>query len=122
MQQTLSQRLSQAAYPLVAQRRQGGKLPAEYVTFAKKFPALVHTCGLAQAVAFAEAKGETDYLHDLALVLAHSKSVGVKNEKELADKVRQAQILEYMRLSQRVIDAASWLKRYVEALDSDQQA
>ncbi len=34
-------------------------------SFAKKFPALIHTCGLAQAVAFALAKKETGYVEDL---------------------------------------------------------
>ena len=43
----------------------------EYVSFAKKFPALIHTCGLAQAVAFALAKGGQQgvYAEDLAAVL-----------------------------------------------------
>ena len=51
---TRSQRLAQEAFARVTDHRRPNK---EYVSFAKKFPALIHTCGLAQAIAFALAKG-----------------------------------------------------------------
>ena len=50
----------------------------EYVSFAKKFPALIHTCGLAQAVAFALAKKEANYIADLSEVL---KAAGIPNDR-----------------------------------------
>ncbi len=49
-----SQNLTQKAYACVEKRKNGKTFP-DYVAFAKKFPAVVHTCGLAQAAAFAEA-------------------------------------------------------------------
>jgi hypothetical protein len=65
---TRSQKLAQAAYSQIAVRTGNGqkKPEKEYVSFAKKFPALIHTCGLAQAVAFALAKKEAIYVTDLA--------------------------------------------------------
>ena len=58
----------------------------EYQTFAKRFPALVHTCGLAQAIAFALAKKEQTYVTDLASVL----QAGGHSELADADALDQA--------------------------------
>ena len=57
---TRGQKLAQAAFPCIEQRHSSlnEKQFKEYTSFAKKFPALIHTCGLAQAVAFALAKKE----------------------------------------------------------------
>ena len=65
---TRSQLLAQEAFARVAAHDQPKK---EYVSFAKRFPALIHTCGLAQAIAFALAKRgqQEDYANDLAAVL-----------------------------------------------------
>ena len=51
---TIDQRLAEAAYAQVSARTSDDKAKRKkYRTFALKFPALIHTCGLAQAVAFA---------------------------------------------------------------------
>ena len=65
---TRGQQLAEEAFARVADHRSMNK---EYVSFAKKFPALIHTCGLVQAVAFARAKGgqQEVYANDLAAVL-----------------------------------------------------
>jgi CRISPR-associated protein Cmr5 len=120
--QTRSQKLAQEAYARVAGH---GKQDGEYVSFAKKFPALVHTCGLAQAVAFAEAKGaskdgqekkpEMKYLEDLAAVLKAGGNNAIDSAKKLAETTRSEPLGGYLRLSRDAIQAASWLKRYVEA-------
>ena len=93
--QTRSQRLAQAAYAQVSLQGTPDKGPdKEYVSFAKKFPALIHTCGLAQAVAFALAKGkskderkgpkpELRYLDGLAEVLRLLGHDGVDSPKSL---------------------------------------
>jgi CRISPR-associated protein Cmr5 len=129
---TRSQRLAQAAYPRVAVRIPPGTDPKkftqaqkEYRTFAKKFPALIHTCGLAQAVAFAEAKGaskdpskpkpELQYLDDLAEVLKAAGHPTISNRAELSKQSREHGLSTYLRLSRDALNAAGWLKRYVEA-------
>lgn len=84
----------------------------EYASFAKSFPALIHTCGLVQALAFADAKDRDDILEDLASVL------GTRQEELLAES-RQAGVVTYLRLSREALDAAGWIKRYVEALLDD---
>jgi len=127
---TRSQKLAQAAYRRVTDRlvtddKGMKKLDDKYETFAKKFPALIHTCGLAQAVAFAEAKGKSKadkkpkpemlYLEDLAAVLSKSGHGEIESASKLAETSRNEQMSGYLRLSRDAINAASWLKRYVEA-------
>ncbi len=119
--QTRSQRLAQAAYSQIAQHTANGqKKPAkEFISTVKKFPALIHTCGLAQAVAFAMAKKDHEYYHEyvgyLAAVLQASGHPEVTSAKKLDDCARTSDLNGYLRLSRDAIAAASWLKRYVEA-------
>ncbi len=115
--QTRSQRLAQAAYGRIARH---GKPDKDYVSFAKKFPALIHTCGLAQAVAFALAKNETVYADDLAEVLKASGHLATTSRDALAKQSRESNLSAYLRLSRDAINAASWLKRYVEAAAPDE--
>lgn len=109
--QTRSQKLAREAFARVELRKPG----KDYVTFAKKFPALVHSCGLAQAVAFAHAKGESDYLTDLARVLTEGGHQSVASPSDLAKLTRECATAAYLRLTRDTLDAAVWLKRYVEA-------
>lgn len=113
---TRSQRLAQAAFKQVSQR----KISDKYTTTAKKFPALIHTCGLAQAVAFGMSKKEHhEYLDDLASVL-QSLGYPMTSRTDLNDNSRGARLNDYLRLSRDAINAASWLKRYVEAAAEDE--
>jgi CRISPR-associated protein Cmr5 len=114
---TRSQRLAQAAYERIAKHTDSGqkKPDKEYVTFAKKFPALIHTCGLAQAVAFARAKKQANYIADLTDVLRAADHSEMTGQDPLDRHARTQQLTGYLRLSRDAINAASWLKRYVEA-------
>lgn len=125
---TRSQKFAQAAFPLVQTRHtaMAEKQFKEYTSFAKKFPSLVHTCGLAQAVAFAEARGASKnpleikphklYLADLAQVLRSIGYTTITSDTELAKQTRDDGLAQYLRLSRDTITAASWLKRYIEAV------
>lgn len=86
------------------------KHEADYKRFCQRFPALIQTCGLAQAIAFAEAKGQEGFLEDLACV------VGDCNAKTLATHAREFGLSQYQKLSRDTMKAATWLKRYAEAL------
>jgi CRISPR-associated protein Cmr5 len=123
---TRSQKLAQAAYPRVSSRYEGAqaldeKKQKEYRTFAKKFPALIHTCGLAQAVAFARAKGESGYIDDLTAVLRAANHAEITDQQPLDHHARTAGLSTYLRLSRDAIEAASWLKRYVEAVAGEEE-
>ncbi len=116
---TRSQRYAQRAFGCIQRRADElkgddkKKERKELSGFAKRFPTLIHTCGLCQALAFAQAKDRDDYLDDIATVLER-----LSRDKLLA-KARSAAVPEYMDLSRNTIMAASWLKRYAEALLGD---
>lgn len=115
MVQTNSQKMAQEAYASVRRRASPG-MPEKYASFARSFPSLVHACGLAQAVAFARAKDQWQYLDDLATVLnkiGHAEAASVDSFERAT---REHPVPAYVRLSRNALQAAGWLKRYVEAV------
>ena len=121
MKLTNSQKMAQAAYERIAERPPD----REFASFARSFPALVHSCGLAQAVAFAQAKGAPEkgkerkppgkYLDDLAAVLAAVGHSDAATADGLVAATRASAVPVYIRLSRNALEAAGWLKRYAEA-------
>lgn len=105
---TRQQQFAQAAYGRVDSRK---TLPRdkkeEYASFSKSFPAMIQACGLCQAVTFTVAKKHADFVHDLEAVLQ------IQN---LEQQVRTAALPAYQKLGRDALLAATWLKRYVEAL------
>lgn len=83
----------------------------EYRQFAKRFPALVHACGLAQAIAFAQAKDKNQYLDDLAMVMH------IKNSLTLSNLSRTVDLVEYQEKTLEAIECSTWIKRYAEATE-----
>jgi CRISPR-associated protein Cmr5 len=118
---TFEQKMAEKAFALVSKRDD-----EEYRSFALSFPSMIHSCGLVQAVAFAVVKNK-NYLRDLTEVLKVVEAdLGIdlpeesrKEEDLLPNESRKADVMKYMRLSRRALSAASWLKRYVQALDKD---
>ena len=92
------------------------KVSDEYRQFAKRFPALLHSCGLAQAVAFAQSKDKNVYLDDLASVMGISKDK-VPGGQMLAEISRTVDLVEYQQKTEEAIDCATWIKRYAEATE-----
>jgi CRISPR-associated protein Cmr5 len=106
--QTRQQRRAQVAHSCISSRSKGDK---DYSQLAKKFPALVHNCGLAQAIAFVQAKEGTTgeaYISHLAKTMGETVDIG--NTSRIAD------LMKYQRLTREAIESATWLKRYSEAL------
>lgn len=106
--QTRQQRRAQLAYSCVSSRSKGDD---EYGQLAKKFPALVHNCGLAQSIAFVQAKeGATGdaYISHLTQVMGETGDLGSSS--------RRADLMNYQRLTREAIESATWIKRYSEAL------
>lgn len=105
---TRQQQYAQRAYSQVAIKQSFPKnKQAEYASFSKSFPAVIQACGLCQAVTFACAKGHMDFIHDLETVL---------QTQNLEQQVRTAGLPDYQKLGRETLLAATWLKRYVEAL------
>ena len=108
---TNEQKMAQEAFARISERstQDGFK---DYKSFALSFPSRIHTCGLVQAVSFAQAKKRTDYLEDINAVFAKADSAG-----KLETESRRADINDYMRMTLHALSAASWLKRYCQAMD-----
>lgn len=119
--QTKSQMMAQKAYSMIEDRLNRAREDHrdKYISFAREFPSLIHSCGLAQAVAFALAKEDhhKGYADNLAAVLCGIGYAKLTNRDALAKETREADLAAYLRLSRDALTAAVWLKRYVEALD-----
>ena len=116
---TRQQRMAEIAFATV-QKRKKGNWSKEYRSFAKSFPSLIHSTGLCQAVAFAQAKGkengsQTQVCLDVVTVMGLVGGVA-----QLAEEARTCQVVQYMRLTRIALQSATWIKRYVEALDEPQ--
>lgn len=119
---TLSQQYNQRAWKIVVRQRTGGskasKDEAQYARFARRFPTLIHTCGLAQAVAFA-LKDYAANVRDLASVLNGDEN---PDAESFANEVRTAGLVDYIALSRKALTVATWIKRASEAyLRSDEE-
>jgi len=107
---TRTQQMARCAYQRVEERR--GEGFDEYQTFVKSFPTLIHSSGLAQALAYANSKNDHGkrVVKDLAEVLSLSKS-------NLEDAALESDAPTYLRLSQQALEAGTWLKRYADVLE-----
>lgn len=115
-----SQRIARAAFQQVEGRGHQPN-PDKYLAFARTFPTLVHTSGLAQAAAFALAKKEEklEVLDDLAQVIhAADDEWQFVDGRALDAKARcsETDVWTYMRLTRQALQSATWIKRYSEAL------
>lgn len=119
---TRSQRMALAAYRGIDTRLKNlsPEQRNKYWGFARSFPSLIHACGLAQAVAFARAKERLHYLDDLAAVLHAADHPEAASAGQLEQATREHSVSAYVRLSRNALQAAGWLKRYVEASSEEQ--
>ncbi|HYU73069.1 MAG TPA: type III-B CRISPR module-associated protein Cmr5, partial [Ktedonobacteraceae bacterium] len=94
----------------------------KYGVMCHKLPILIHTAGLAQALAFVASRREPVYdrlLKDLEKTL--------KLEKDLPERTRKADLNDYMRLTSQVMAALVWYKRFAQSVlrvdvsDTDEQ-
>lgn len=89
----------------------------KYGAMSHKLPILIHTAGLAQALAYVESrkvdtsKKEEDiyarFLKDLA------ETVGVT---ELSKQAREVELTHYMYLTEQVLAALLWYKRFAQSI------
>ena len=109
-----SQKYAQEAYPLVAEM-QKHQLEAKYRTLALNFPSMILQSGLSQAIGFlmAKSKDEHQMLLDHLATLVLGKQA---QDKQLHQTILTADLTHYQLLTRQTLEAASWLKRYTQAL------
>lgn len=84
-----------------------------YGSMAHKLPILVRQAGLVQALAFVQSRNKaptTQLLDDLA------QTVGSGTTASLLDRSRRANLAEYMVLTDQVMLALKWYKRFAQSV------
>jgi CRISPR-associated protein Cmr5 len=119
MLHTSDQTRAQLAFSKVSEvARRDENFKKKYSTACRRLPALIHQCGLCQALAFLQAKVKEDATQ--ALLTDFSSAVldmQTKNSREqLAAAAREKPFAEYQWLSRHALSTATWFKRYAEAL------
>ncbi|MFZ1753940.1 MAG: type III-B CRISPR module-associated protein Cmr5 [Caldilineaceae bacterium] len=112
--QTREQKYAESAYNQVhAIWAEGEKYHKQYGSLAHKLPILVRQAGLSQALAFAATR-KPDAQQKL---LKHLAATVIDDSfEELLNQSRQKPLLEYMRLSENVMLALTWYKRFVQSI------
>jgi CRISPR-associated protein Cmr5 len=112
--QTRDQRLATSVYEHVSTVDEKDKTyQDEYGSMAHKLPVLIRTAGLAQAIAFVQARGKDahkDLLNHLARV------IDTQDGATLAQRSREASLHEYMYLTQHALAALLWYKRFAQSV------
>lgn len=119
---TREQRYASAVYELVEKHVSKEKsFTDKYGSMAHKLPVLIRTAGLAQALAFVEARHkegtpQRQLLQDLTAVLNQVGQV----HGNLGEQSRTVLLDEYMFLTEACIEALLWFKRFGSSLlDAD---
>jgi CRISPR-associated protein Cmr5 len=90
----------------------------KYGSMAHKLPVLIRTAGLAQALAFVDARGGPEHhllLDHLAQVLGHSNRARLLSMSR-GEIEGPTSLSQYMRLSQQALDALLWYKRFAQSV------
>jgi CRISPR-associated protein Cmr5 len=87
----------------------------KYGAMAHKLPILIHSAGLAQALAFVASRFKKEDIHQ-QLLTDLAETIGKENKQELLERARCAELREYMRLTQQVLGALLWYKRFAQSI------
>lgn len=113
--QTRDQKLALAVYTRVqkiSDEYNDKQKYKQYGGLAHKLPILIRTAGLAQALAFVEARCKQNPLQRRLL----EDLAGVLGEQELVKRSRSVHFSEYIQLTQQALDALLWFKRYAQSV------
>jgi len=113
---TRDQRYAAVIYDQVneVQRRDKGE-QEDYGRLANHLPALVKKAGLAQALSFAEAKGAAGDKQLLGDLQSAINEIGGR-QINLLERSRKAGLSEYLWLTQQVMAALHWYKRFAQSV------
>ncbi|SRR6266545_249018 len=87
----------------------------DYGRLANNLPVLVKKAGLAQALSFAEAKGGTGRERLLKDLQAAIEEISGR-QIDLMKRSREAELSEYLWLTQQVMTALHWYKRFAQSV------
>lgn len=114
--QTRDQRYAEKIFGQVSQLLQRPRPEQkQYGSMAHKLPVLIRTAGLAQALAFVEARGKDphrDLLKHLELTLYGNNA----DPNRLVARSRDAKLTEYRQLTHNTLKALMWYKRFAQSV------
>ncbi len=114
--QTLDQKYAVATYGQVSRIKQEyaeGEQYKKYGAMAHKLPILIRTAGLMQALAFVCSRGtqvQQRLLIDLQAIIEPGES------QTLLKHVSTAELSDYILLTQRIMAALLWYKRFAQSI------
>ena len=85
----------------------------KYGAMAHKLPLLIRTAGLVQALAFVEARGKEIQKRLLTDLKA---TIEPNDPRTLLVHAQNADLSEYMRLTQQIMAALLWYKRFAQSI------
>ena len=84
----------------------------KYGSMAYKLPVLIRKAGLPQALAFVDARPDAVQQE----LLVHLAAVIGLDPNDLLRRSREDSLGDHMRLTQQILDALLWYKRFVQSL------
>jgi CRISPR-associated protein Cmr5 len=109
---TRDQKYSTSAYKQVLDIKESPEYQA-YGAMAHKLPILIYTAGLVQALEFVHSRGkpiQQRLLKDIAVTVGHNDT------DTLLKVVRRADLSSYMLLTQQILAALLWYKRFAQSI------
>ncbi len=121
--QTLQQKYAASVYKKVSDYEKDDKSKSKenskkYGAMALKLPILIHTAGLAQALAFVQSRDKdpfTQLLKDLAEVVGTITKNNYSVEA-FVNESRSSELEKYTYLTKHTMTALEWFKRYAQSI------
>ncbi len=118
--QTRDQKYAHAIYQQVEKiQAWPEKKRNQYGGLAHKLPVLIRTSGLVQALAFIDTKAKDKAKDNQAhrqILDDVAETLGKTDRKQLLERAREAELTEYMLLTQQALAALLWYKRFAQSL------
>ncbi len=112
--QTRDQKYAATVYEQVTKiKKEEEKHYKRYGAMAHKLPVLIRTAGLAQALEFVNSRGKKEQkqlLNDLAITIEQ------QDTSALLNRARRSELSAYIRLTQQVMAALLWYKRFAQSV------
>jgi CRISPR-associated protein Cmr5 len=110
---TRDQKYAISAHEKVQQRAKEPEAKS-YGVMVHKLSILIHTAGLAQALAFVDARSSKEIQKHLLDDLA--ETVGKKDKTALLKAARESQLVEYILFTKQILNALLWYKRFAQSI------
>ncbi len=112
--QTRDQKFAEPIFKQISEIKKLSEIKQKkYGSMAHKLPVLIRTSGLVQALAFVEARGDDT---QRMLLTDIASAVELDDKDMLLRRSREDSLGEYMRLTQQVMGALLWYKRFAQSV------